>query len=263
MVEVRCERRRSIGVPFAMPETTPALIALLHASFQKAVLRAAVLIAVLISTTAAPLSAQSVQTVDQGSFTISINGQRAGREDFRIATTPSGSSRDYIATATVVYGDRRLSPELHADTAGVPSFYTVVVRNAGEQQEQWSGNIVSGRVSAKIRNPRGESAKEFIVTDGALILDDDVFHQYFFVAHRSRNGSITAVNPRRNAQETLRVSSVGPDRVTIGTRDLEATHLAITDSGGQRDLWVDAQGRVLKVSIPARGVVALRDDPPR
>jgi hypothetical protein len=210
------------------------------------------------------LPAQSVQTIDQGSFTISVNNQRVGREDFRITTTPNGGSRDYDATATVTYGERRLSPALHADTTGTPSFYSVVVRNAGQPQEQWTGNIVRGRVSAKIRSPRGESAKEFIVTDGALILDDDVFHQYYFLARRAASGSVAAVNPRRNAQEVLRVSSAGADRVTIGNRELEATHWVITDPAGtERDLWADAQGRVLKVSIPSRGTVAVRDDPPR
>jgi hypothetical protein len=33
--------------------------------------------------------------------------------------------------------------------------------------------------------------------------------------------------------------------------------------GGDRDLWVDASGRVLKVAIPGRGLVAQRNEPPR
>ena len=148
-----------------------------------------------------PLPAQSVQTIDQGSFTISVNNQRVGREDFRITTSPNGGARDYDATATVTYGERRLSPALHADTTGTPSFYSVVVRNAGQPQEQWTGNIVRGRVSAKIRSARGESAKEFIVTDGALILDDDVFHQYYFIARRAASGDSISVSRRAHPHD--------------------------------------------------------------
>jgi hypothetical protein len=218
----------------------------------------------ILTLVAATGEAQSVQTVDAGSFTVLVNGQRAGREDFSITTLPNGAGKDYKAQATVVYGDRRLSPQLRADTAGTPTEYRVESRSPDAQREAWQGTIVRGRVSAKIQSPRGESAKEFIVTDGALILDDDVFHQYYFVAHRTTNGSVAVVIPRRNAQTTLRVTSAGAERVTIGTQELEANHLVLAEpSGATRDVWVDRQSRVLKVAIPSRGIVAVRDDPPR
>jgi len=207
---------------------------------------------------------QGVRVIDEGSFSISVNGQRTGRENFSITGTPTGEGIDYIAKATVVYGDRRLSPSLHADSAGTPSQYMVQISNTGGQQERWKGTIRRGRVSATIQSPRGESQKEFVVTEGALILDDDVYHQYYFVAHRATNGNLTVVIPRRNSQLPLRVASAGTDRVTVGTREIDARHLVLTEGDGtQRDVWVDAQGRVLKVAIPARGIVAVRDDPPR
>jgi hypothetical protein len=204
--------------------------------------------------------------IDQGSFTITVNGQRAGREDFRILGPGGGQGPDYIASATVVYGSggRRLEPELRADSTGTPTYYTVEIKSAGTSQEKWTANIVRGRVSAKIQNPRGESAREFIATTGALLLDDDVYHQYYFIAHRVTNGAVTVIVPQRNTQMQLRVSAAGTDHVTIGSQDLEARHLVLTESdGAKRDLWVDTKDRVLKVAIPSRGIVAIRDDPPR
>ncbi len=204
--------------------------------------------------------------VDQGSFTITVNGQRAGREDFQILGPAGGQGSDYRATATVVYGSggRRLEPELRADSTGTPTYYTVEIKSAGTSQERWTANIVRGRVSAKIQNPRGESAREFIATSGALLLDDDVFHQYYFVAHRVTNGAVTVIVPQRNTQMQLKVSSAGTDHVTIASQDLEARHLVLTEGDGtKRDLWVDARDRVLKVAVPSRGIVAIRDDPPK
>ena len=85
----------------------------------------------------------------------------------------------------------------------------------------------------------------------------------YFLARRSNDARIAIVVPRRNAQLVLTVSSAGADRVTIGTKDLEARHIVLTEpSGATRDVWVDAKGRVLKVAIPARNLVAQRDDPP-
>ena len=221
--------------------------------------------AVLLAPTVS--SAQSAQIIDQGSFTITVGNLRTGREDFRIEGTPGASGAlEYVARATVVFGDKRLTPALHSDSLGAPSDYQVESRGTTAGSERWSGKITRGRVSARINNARGESAKEYIVTDGALILDDDVFHQYFFIARRASAAgaaSVAIVVPRRNAQLVLKVSTAGADRVTIGTKDVEARHITLTEpSGDTRDLWVDGKGRVLKVAIPSRNLVALRDDPP-
>jgi len=213
---------------------------------------------------ATSVRAQSAQIVDQGSFTITVGNQRTGREDFRIEGTVGASGAlEYVARATVVFGDRRLTPALHSDSLGAPSDYQIESRGTTSGPERWSGKITRGRVSARINSARGESAKEYIVTDGALILDDDVFHQYFFVARRASAATLAVVVPRRNAQLVLRVSNGGTDRITIGTKELDARHIVLTEpSGDVRDLWVDAKGRVLKVAIPSRNLVALRDDPP-
>lgn len=206
---------------------------------------------------------QGAQLIDQGSFTITTGGQRTGREDFRIEGTPSPSGMEYVARATVVSGDRRLSPRLSADSTGAPSAYVIESKGTTTGTERWSGSITRGRVSARINSARGESAREYIVTDGALIIDDDVFHQYFFLARRTGESTVPIVIPRRNTQMTVRLSNAGTERLTIGTRELEARHLVITEaSGATRDVWVDAGGRVLKVAIPGRNIVALRDDPP-
>jgi hypothetical protein len=212
---------------------------------------------------AVPGSAQGVQTLDQGSFTITLNGERVGREDFSIVATPGASGMEYVARATVVFGDRRLTPALKSDSAGTPAEYQVEIKGTTSGSERWSGKITRGRVSARINSARGESAREYIVTDGAIILDDDVFHQYFFVARRSNASTIPIVIPRRNTQMVLRVSTSGNEKTAIGGKELDAKHLVLTEqSGATRDVWVDAQGRVLRVEIKSRNVTAVRDDPP-
>ena len=209
----------------------------------------------------APLAAQ-VSTLDEGSFTISVNGQRVGREDFRIRSTPGANGAEIVATATVTYADRRVLPQMRADTAGVPVQYVVEVKSGPGVDERVMGMVGRGRVSAHVKNARGESANEFVVSTGALVIDDDVFHQYYFLVRRS--GPVSVIVPRRNAQVTMRVNSAGTDNVPVGGTPIAATRYTIADPGGaDREVWTDAAGRVLKVTIPSRGIVALRDDPPR
>jgi hypothetical protein len=212
---------------------------------------------------ALPASAQ-VAVVDEGSFTISHNGNRIGREEFAIRRTPNPGGDVLVANATVVYTDRRLSPALQTDAAGAPLRYQVEVSVGADVQERLQGRVGRGRFSAQLRTPRGESAREYVVADGALILDDDVFHQYYFLARAGRTGSVPVVVPRRNVQLAMRVENEGADAVTIGGNRVTATRYVMTEpDGATRRIWVDAQGRVLKVTLEGRGITATRDEPPR
>jgi hypothetical protein len=212
---------------------------------------------------ALPASAQ-IAVVDEGSFTIAHNGSRIGREEFAIRRTPNPGGDVLVANATVVYTDRRVSPALQTDAAGAPLRYQVEVSVGADVQERLQGRVGRGRFSAQLRTPRGESAREYVVADGALILDDDVFHQYYFLARSGRTGAVPVVVPRRNVQLTMRVDNEGADAVTISGNRIAATRYAITEpDGATRRIWVDAQGRVLRVALEGRGIIATRDDPPR
>jgi len=206
-----------------------------------------------------------VATLDEGSFTISVNGDRVGREDFRIRSTPGSNGPELVATASVSYANRRVLPQMQADSAGVPVRYVVEVKDGPAVNERVDGVVGRGRASAKVKNSRGESANEFVVSQGALVIDDDVFHQYYFITRRAQpTGSVSVIVPRRNTQVTMRVADAGTEKLTIGGSAIDARHFTIADPGGaDREIWADASGRLLKVAIPSRGLVALRDDPPR
>jgi hypothetical protein len=203
------------------------------------------------------------RTVDQGSFTITRNNQRIGREDFSIVEDASAGQSSFLAQATVEYRDRglRLQPALTANAAGASTQYEIAVR--GGPIQKWSGTIDRNRVSAFVATDRGQSAKEFVVSVGALVLDDDVFHQYYFVAKRAGAGPVQVIVPQRNTQTTVTVTTQGTERIELGMSQTDAQKLVISESsGGTREVWVDTQGRVLKVAIPSRGIVATRDELP-
>ncbi len=211
-----------------------------------------------------PLGAQ-VATVDEGSFTITRRGERLGREEFTIRRTPGAQGQAvFVSSATVAAGDQRLAPALRSDSMGTPIAYALEVRAGATMQEQLKGAVGRGRFSTVTRTPRGESAREFMIADGAIVLDDGVFHQYYFVTRTPGARELPVVIPRRNAQLLLQVADGGQETVAIGGRPLEARRWTLREPGGAvRHVWADARGRVLKVELPADGTVALRDDPPR
>ena len=215
---------------------------------------------------AVPAAAPSqVTVVDEGSFTISRSGTKIGRESFTIRRTPGPGGDVYVANATVEFDTERLSPALRADDSFAPLAYQLEVREGGEVRERLRAIVGRGRISAQVKTAKGESTKEYIVADGALVLDDNVFHQYYFLARRASGAStVPVVIPQRNTQVVMRVSTQGNDAVSVAGRAINARVLVLTEPGGAtRHIWVDDQGRVLKVALDARGITATRDEPPR
>ncbi len=214
-------------------------------------------------------AATQVSVVDEGSFTITRGGSRLGQETFTIRRMAGPGGDVYVASGTVDLGARRLTPALRTDDSFSPLAYQIEVREGDAVALRLRGLIGRGRFSAQVKTPDGESTKEYIVADGALVLDDDVFHQYYFLAQRVQRlgaggGSIPVVIPLRNLQQMMRVRVQGDARVTVGGEALPAREIVLTEpGGGTRHIWADTRGRVLKVSLDARGVTATRDALPR
>ena len=220
---------------------------------------------IALSAAAATPAVTQVTTLDEGTFTISRNGTAVGRESFTIRSSPGGIGGAVVqARATVSYDDRRLTPVLKADSIGSPTEYQLEVRAGANASEVLKGVIRRGRFSATMQTPRGENLKEYVVSEGAVVLDEDVFHQYYFLARGNRTGLVPVVVPHRNVQVMMRIEERGSTTVSIGGQSIAARALVLIEpAGANREIWVDSQGRVLKVAIPARGVLAVRDEPPR
>ena len=230
----------------------------------RALVRAAGVAALVLGGTRA---GAQVSTVDEGSFTITRGGATIGREEFRIFRQPAGGTTELVARGLAAYGDRRIAPALQTDAAGQPLRYQVEVRTGRQVEQRLTGQATRGHFSTQSQTGASEAAREYLVGDRTVVIDDELFHQYFFLAlHRRAGGAATVpvLMPRSNVHGPARVQDAGADRLTLGARTLDATRLEVTEPGGRvRSVWVDAEGRVLRVAGAADGIVAQRDDPPR
>jgi hypothetical protein len=59
------------------------------------------------------------------------------------------------------------------------------------------------------------------------------------------------------------LSEVGKESVTIAGSPVAATHLVLTGGVRPRDVWLDAQKRLLKVSVGTSPIVAVRTALPK
>jgi hypothetical protein len=210
------------------------------------------------------IRAQTSAVVDEGTFMVTQKGSPLGRESFRIKRELAPGGQVYQATAESSLGDKRITTRLGTDSSGVPVSYEAETKQGKDVVQRLQGRGRPGRFSVLMQSFNGESAREYVLNHGALLLDEDVFHHFFFVPLAVQHAELVVIAPRSSQQGRFKLEERGAEGVEIAGRTLEGRHFALIDSAGaSRDVWIDAKGRLLKVAIPVRELVALRDDPPR
>jgi hypothetical protein len=208
--------------------------------------------------------------LDVGSFTLFVNGQREGREQFSLQSIKSADGGVFELRAESAMGDRRSAVRLETDSAGTPVRYAVEERRGATVSLRLGGQRIRGRFATLSRSTRGEAAREYMLTAGAVVLEKDGVHQYAMLV-RGRRATvgdtvvIPTLTPIENRQGTVRLVLVSnSDTVTIaGSRREALCWRALITTDDTRTIWADVDGRILRLRIPARGFEALRDDVPR
>ncbi len=212
-------------------------------------------------------SAAQPDHLDVGSFTILREGARVGREQFSLRHVGSPDGVAFELRAESAVDDRRLATRLETDSAGSPLRYTAEVRSGADIVLRLGGQRVRGRFATLARTDRGEAAREYLLPESAMVLEVESFHQ-IAMAVRARAGrtdfTIRALAPMENRERDVRFTlDAAVDSVTVAGVRLTAARWIVDDPGRRRVLWTDAEDRVLRVTVPALGLDATRDDVPR
>jgi hypothetical protein len=202
--------------------------------------------------------------VDEGSFRLMIGGQEVGTETFSIRQTGDGADAVLTARGRVALDSQRGAQEIAATLqvggpALRPASYEMTLEGADAQRV--AGRVVGGRFTARIVSATGEHGREYLVSEGAVVLDEGVAHHYHFLARRVEGGTarVPIVIPRESRQVWAEVSSGASEAVNVGGRSVQARRLTVAPQGGSaRHVWVDGQNRVLRVEIPDQNFVAVR-----
>lgn len=222
--------------------------------------------ALLLALPMAPsvVRAQTSAVIDEGTFLVRRGGTAIGRESFRIVRSPGAGGRVFLATGQSSIDGDRIVTRLGTDSTGLPVSYEADISTRGERINRLQGRGRPGRFSVLAQVKGHESARDYLLTNGALVIDQDVFHHYYFVPLLASHAGVIAIIPRGNQQVTYTLTDRGAENLSLGGRTVLARHYTLdAPSSGTQDVWIDSAGRVLKVSISERGLVALRDELPR
>jgi hypothetical protein len=206
---------------------------------------------------------QAQPPLDEGTFIVRRDTGEIAREQFRLV---AGRLDGWSLGASARYDHGHplavLTPilTLGPDSAPLTLQFDVADPN---QQVRILGQAGRGRFTLRYLAHGSERARELPAAGGAntVVLDDSVFSLYTFVAWRARKDpvTLTAIFPRGARRETLTVQDRGPEATVLNRDAATLRHLVVTGgSAGAVDLWLDPQGRLMKLQFPDRHLVVER-----
>ncbi|MCE9600972.1 MAG: hypothetical protein K8S21_02000 [Gemmatimonadetes bacterium] len=203
-----------------------------------------------------------VLVVDEGTFTVTIAGVRAGREDFSIRRS-TALEGGYLAQGTILRGESRVVVALNTDSLGTPLRFQWERFVTGRSVENVSGEFRRGLWSGRAVGAAGESGREFRLPEPVVGADDDVIHETWFLVRFGARAGARLLVPRSLTLRDLVLEDLGADSVSIAGDVFPARKWALRSAPGGavlREAWLDSRGRLLRVRIPAQDLDAVRDE---
>jgi hypothetical protein len=205
--------------------------------------------------------------VDEGTLIVRQDTVEIAREVFRL--TPARSGVGWTLASTVRYDRTRpvvvLDPIVELGPDSNPTSLEYTVADPREPQ-RILGQLTRGRFMVRLLGRRTERAREFPAPLPAAVLDDSVYVLYLPVAWLGAHPGpvlVTALFPRAGRREHLSVLDLGVEAATLNGDPASLRH--ITATGGENRLvhvWVGTDGRLAKVEIPSRRLIAERQPAP-
>jgi hypothetical protein len=203
--------------------------------------------------------------VDEGVLLVRMDTLEVARESFRISRGRLSAGAPGWSLATTIRYDRArpvivLSPilEVNDDTMPVTLQYDVA---DPRQPSRILGQLGRGRFTVRSVAKASERAREFSTGTRTVVLDDSVFALYLFVGWlaSSQATELTAILPRSLKREIVHVQDQGVNPTTLNRDPARLRHITVTrESGETVELWLDAAGRLMKVEVPSRRLLAER-----
>lgn len=196
-------------------------------------------------------TAAQTTIVDEGTFRLHVRGTPVGTETFSIRRNGDGDRATIVAQARIVLDTgeqtRALLQARGPDLR--PTAYKIEV--TGPQTQSITGQAAGNRFRATIVSTAGEQMREYLASDGAVVIDEGVAHHYYFLAADRTAGRVPIIVPRQSRQISATVTDAGLEEIAVAGQAIRARHLRIAPDGlSARDVWVDDLGRVLRLEIP-------------
>jgi len=202
------------------------------------------------------------KVVDEGSFSVVVNGERVATETFTISQTAEGS----VTKAEIKLKDGKPSQSSEMKMAGNGN---LIVYQWDEMEPPKGKNVVEPSNDFLVEHysrPDGKVGDQpFLMPASSVILDD------FFFSHRQlllwrylgascgKNGPKSCefsktqygvVIPRQRLSSMVSVEYISIEKVAVKGVTKELTKFRLTTEGPEWFVWVDEAYKIQRISVP-------------
>jgi hypothetical protein len=202
--------------------------------------------------------------LDEGTLVVRVDTQEVARESFRLLSRrASDSTSGWILAARIRWTGAPpitflLRLAVGPDTAPEALQYEAAANGASQRI---TGQPGPGRYTLRYVAPGVERARELPRGGTTVILDDSVFAPFLLASWRAAPAAriVTAIYPRSARHLELTVTDLGIGLTILNRDPATLRHVVIAGSDdGPVHVWLSADGRLMKVEIPARTLRAER-----
>jgi hypothetical protein len=216
-----------------------------------------------------------IQTVDAGSFSVYIKGQRVATETFKIEQQAGASMIRSQVKASSGADSASQKSELAMTANGELLRYEWSQASGGSLTVSPSTDFLMERMTS---TGSGKPAEQpFLMPSTTAILDNNFFvhrevlaWRYLGAACKPEGGVLKcqhspatfgAIVPQDHTSISVRLELVGKEKITIRGAERELLRLNLTGDNVEWALWVDDhdQFKLIRVAIPADDTEVVRD----
>jgi len=203
-----------------------------------------------------------------GTFMVFLASSPIGTEDITVVRSADGwtiTSVGRIGPPIDVL-DRRFEAKYDADWKPVELTIDAVVRN----QEQGLHTTISGTTISTEATIAGQTRAFTAMAAVDLFLPNPIFAAYEAVTQKARTspaGTMLSVLVNGQVTGTMRLGDSATERIATVRQTIEAKRTHVSLSPGipgapmvEADVWGDADGYLLRISVPAERIDVMRDD---
>ena len=121
-------------------------------------------------------------------------------------------------------------------------------------------NISGPRYFSRFISGEGQEEREFLAERGTRIVEHQVAHHLYFLGNVPNDSIVHVIEPLSRTDRQFLVSAEQDEEIRLGRNRVLARRVMFTSADGDRIVWFDRQGRVLRVEIPGIGYLAVRED---
>jgi hypothetical protein len=223
-------------------------------------LRPLALSILLLSPHAASVAAAQGRVLDRGILSIMEGDRVVGVEEFVLQRgRRSGALDGFTISSTAKYPADRPTRTLTAVVELLPDSLPAATALEAEDGELQRVLIVFAprRVTVRRKTHTGESAREFPGGGTHLIFCDSLFG-YHAIAPSIGGEPVRSITLRGGQRSPAEVRDHGVEPTPVRDAEPALRHISVAVDGQTRHLWYDEGGRLIKLTIPDRGLTALR-----